>query len=351
MYNRPMHSLRTLTRHPLYRRELARLGIIHPAHIALTVAAVLGLTTLLCGLPPIIIPTAWFIPRFPWSEAAHAAIIVMLFSEEALLVVLCFAAAVLAGLIGRGNDSESGDDLLLLANVPPRDVFRIRLAVVLNTLRLPIFVITLMRAILVALLLVAEPNFTFWLYDITSVFNPTLPMPPLIVAELNSFTFQMFEVWSQRLDMIRDHWSFSPWALFYIVQPVLDVLLYAAVASILSARASTRGSGLVLALAGAAMLWILAFFAEHLIVLGVALAQVVSYDQPFLLSLWQRNLFPDGLPLQYRLPYLWSGSIPLPISPSTLMLLVVLMLIAKIGVLWWALRSGHIDDVEASSTN
>jgi hypothetical protein len=340
-------------RHPLYRRELTRLAIIHPAYIALTVAAVLGLTALLCGLPPIIVPTAWLIPRFPWSSAAHAAIIVMLFSEEALLVLLCFAAAVFAGLIGGRDASESGDDLLLLANVPPRDVFRIRLAAVLIPLRLPILVITLMRAILVALLLVAEPNFTFWLFDITSGVIPALPMPPLIVAALNSFTFQMFEVWTQRLDMIRQHWSFPPWALYYIVQPVLDVLLYAAVASTLSARASTRGSGLVLASAGAAVLWILAYFAEHLIVLGVALVQVVFYDQPFLLSLWQQNLFPEGLPLMYRLPYLWSGSIPLPISPPTLMLLVVVMIGAKIGVVWLALRgaSGHINDEEASSTN
>jgi hypothetical protein len=336
----PSHTLRTLTRHPLYRRELTRLAIIRPAHIALTVAAVLGLTTLLCGLPPLFMPPAWFTPRITWSAVAHAAIIVLLFSEEALLMMLCFAAAVLAGLIGGGGASEDSDYLLLLANIPPRDAFRIRLAAVLNTLRLPILVTTVMRVILVALLLVAEPNFTFWLFDITSVFNPTMPIPPRMVAALNSFTFQMFEVWSQRLDMIRPHWSFPPWALYYIVQPVLDVLVYAAVASTLSARASTRGSGLSLAAASAAVLWILAYFAEHLIVLGVALVQVVFYDQPFLLSLWQQNLFPEGLPLMYRLPYLWSGSIPLPISPPTLMLLVVLMLIAKTGVLWWAMRRG-----------
>src|SRR5688572_5364585 len=104
-----MHSLHTLTHHPLYRRELARLAIIRPRHPALIVAAVLGLTMLLCGLPPIIMPAAWLVPHYPWSAAVHAAIIVMLFSEEALLVMVCFAAAVLAGLISRGGGTEGSD--------------------------------------------------------------------------------------------------------------------------------------------------------------------------------------------------------------------------------------------------
>lgn len=344
-----MNTLRALTHHPLYRRELSRLAIIQPKHPAWIVAAVLGVITLLCGVPEIIVPPPWLVPRFSGAAAAHAAIITMLFSEEALLLILCFAAAVLAGLIG-GSTSEGSDDLLMLANVPAQDVLRIRLAAVLNTLRLPILVITLLRILLILLLVIATTNFTFWLYDITSVYNPNLPTPPRAVAALNGFSYQMFQVWTQRLDIIRDHWSFPLWALLYIAQPALDVLMYAAVASRLSARASTRGSGLGLAAASAVVLWIFAYLAERLTVLAVSLGRVVLLDQPFPITLWQDNLYPLGLPFLDRLPYLWSGSIPLPISPFTLMLLVVLMLGAKSGVLWWALRnarSGEVDDEEA----
>jgi hypothetical protein len=338
-----MHHLRTLTHHPFYRRELTRLAIIRPAHIALIIASVLGLTTLLCGLPLITAPPPWVVPHYAWSMVVFASVVVLLVGEEVLLVIISFAAAILSGLITSGLESRETDELLHLANVPPDDVLRVRTAAVLRTLRIPIIFTILVRVLLVLMMLAALPNFTSWLFDTTAAFPPNLPALPPALIELRSFAYHVYTVWTQRLDSIRVGWGWPPWALMYVAQPVLDALVFALVAGALAARARSRSAGLIIATGAFAALWIAGYAAERLIVFTVSLIRVNVLGEAFPIDGWRHQLIGSGLPLMDRVPYLWSGSLPMPVYPITLLLLVLLTLAAKLGVMWWALKQTGAD--------
>lgn len=246
------HLLTSPANHPVYQRELAGwsyMGIwrrIRRGCLPL-IAVLFAATTLCCGgsCGLTVIPDAEF-PQ-DWYIILIALLIGLLAGEAILRAVTGLTATALGATVISAEIEAETYGLLRLTPISPRQIVLAKYAAVLNQVRTPVIMVLLVRLTLVVgtiLVLAGALLIGAWLGNtlgIPPVPLPTLATGMLLASYLIAGAFALVAV--------------VLWIVFFVMQPALDVMLFAALGVFASSLARTRANGLLAAGALRLVLW------------------------------------------------------------------------------------------------
>jgi hypothetical protein len=268
---------------------------------------------------------------------------------EGIKQLTCLGAAVLTGTAISAEVEDQTADLLLLTPLSARQIVVAKLGAATRLLRAPLAAVMIIRL----LVLLTNPGLMaslFWFSEAMVFPLPTLPFPasPAInqaAWALSRSGYRLLETSLWRLDNLRYQAVWPLWATYYVLQPALDAVLFAAVGLFASAQRRTRSGGQIAAVSLAAGLWLAGYLAERVAVDGLSLIWAAALGY-YPLLIWSPEWFVGYLPISPPglIEMVWT--VGLPVMPVGYLesgwLPVVMALLtvgSKVGLLWWLLNT------------
>jgi hypothetical protein len=278
--------------HPIYRREQAGWSYVSAWRrlrrgCLPLIAALFAAATLCCGgfcgltiLPQAQLPRDWWLIPFAVTVGVMVAEAVLRFATG--LIVTALAATVISAEM----EAETYG-LLRLTPIPPREIVLAKFSGVMRQVRTPLIALIGVRIgivglgiILLAALIVAGVMLGPRLGIGSPPVAPTAPAVSVPLALLYGLTAIGALVTAALL------------VLYYVIRPVLEALLFAALGMLASSLAKTRASGLISAGALRLGLWMVSYVAGQVVssLFSIALAPLMAIP---LLPVWFQRLISE----------------------------------------------------------
>jgi hypothetical protein len=181
--------------------------------------------------------------------------------------------------------------LLRLTMLTPRDIVLAKFGAAFRQIRVPLFLIMLVRLLIVLIgaislvILIIQGVSSAGSSGISPsdlLSSPVLPVTGLMVVEYGiALGFALI--------------AFLAWIVFFIFQPILDMLLYVALGVFASSWAKTRANGLITAGAFRVGLWMLSYVSGQIFSTGLSLLTLPMMALPALPTWIQDAASSPGL--------------------------------------------------------
>jgi hypothetical protein len=216
-------------------------------------------------------------------------------------------------------------DLLRLAPLSTRQIVLAKLAAALRPLRSLVMVSIMARLILMLALGWSKALFEMRASLNPAVFSIRATMPPVIggmIYGISVWGYQLWELLARQIDAIQISSLWPVWLLYYLLQPAIDLALFAGAGLCAVSWARTRTGGLLSAAGLGAALWIGGYLAERM--------AAVTASSMWLLSTGSR-LFVTAVQWLPGIPAM-DGSYIVIGWPFEAMLAAIIL--AKLALLW-----------------
>ncbi len=255
---------------PIYRQIRKRLSIIIGKRRLLWVTlGSIVLVFLLIGLPMSLLTPGWLVPNYDWAPAMAAAQLGLIIWQELVKQLVCFTIGILTAAVASSVTRDENQDMLYLTPYSPRQIrFSILRAVFYQFLLLLLGTL-LIRSLLIILISAFPQLMGENLLWLSSILRPGFLRVPLFVqrsaGQLSHFEYDLWLLWIRQIEAITYLKVWPLWVGYYILQPIIDALLFGLAGLVVASRAQTRDGRLLGSLGVISGMWVMGYLGERLL--------------------------------------------------------------------------------------
>ena len=218
-----------------------------------------------------LVPPLYLIPLYKYANLAAGLLYTLFVGQDAARLVANLAAASFAGWAFSVDAQSRLMKTLATTPLSVEQIAGIKLGVVLHQVRVPVIVAVAVR-ILLAVVAWIRPDLPAALFMSTAslALGRLPPAVPRFVLTISQTGYSALEAAFRQFEMLHYLAVWVPWLTYYVLQPGLDVVLFAAAGMLFASHVRTQNEGLAVAFSAALAMLIFGYLGERALSVGLA---------------------------------------------------------------------------------